>query len=177
MTWLAYTPFGGEIVKVESLLYPGKKQIEITGQVGDIMEESINVAFGYIKGNYKKFNLDIDYINNNTLHIHLPNNGIKKEGPSAGITIVTSILSFLKNKEISNRISMSGEITLTGKILKVGGIKEKIIAAINNNIEVVFLPIDNKEETLDISYIYKDKLRVVFISNYFEIYDILFTNK
>ena len=176
MTGLAYTPYGGEIVKVESLLYPGDNKLEITGQIGDIMEESVNVSIGYIKGNYKRFNLDIDYLNKNTLHIHIPNNGIKKEGPSAGITIVTSILSYLKNKEISNKISMSGEITLTGKILKVGGIKEKIIAAINNNIEVVFLPFENKEETLDISYIYKDKLRVVFVSNYLEIYNILFTS-
>ena len=177
MTGLAYTPFGGEIVKVETLAYPGKQDIKITGQVGDIMDESINVALGYLKGNYKNFNLDIDFLNNNTMHIHIPNNGIKKDGPSAGITIVTSILSYLKNKEISNKISMSGEITLTGKILKVGGIKEKIIAAINNNVELVFLPLENKEEVLNISYIYKNKLRVVFVSNYSEIYNILFTNK
>ena len=177
MTGLAYTPYGGEIVKVETLAYPGKNDVKITGQVGDIMDESINVSLGYLKGNYKNFNLDIDFLNNNTMHIHIPNNGIKKDGPSAGITIVTSILSYLKNKEISNKISMSGEITLTGKILKVGGIKEKIIAAINNNVELVFLPLENKEEVLNISYIYKNKLRVVFVSNYSEIYNILFTNK
>lgn len=174
VTGLAYTPYGGEIVKIETIAYPGRESIKITGQVGDIMEESINVALGFIKGNYKNFNLDIDYINNNTIHMHLPNNAIKKDGPSAGITIVTSMLSFLKNKEISNRISMSGEITLTGKILKVGGIKEKIIAAINNNVEIVFLPYQNKEETEEISYIYNNKLRVVFVSHYNEIYNILF---
>lgn len=174
MTGLAYTPYGGEIVKIETIAYPGHESIKITGQVGDVMEESINVALGYIKGNYKNFNLDIDYINNNTIHMHLPNNAIKKDGPSAGITIVTSMLSFLKNKEISNKISMSGEITLTGKILKVGGIKEKIIAAINNNVEIIFLPLQNKEETLEISYIYNNKLRVVFVSHYNEIYNILF---
>ena len=177
MTGLAYTPYGGEIVKVETIAYPGLESIKITGQVGDVMEESINVALGYIKGNYKTFNLDIDYINSNTIHTHIPNNAIKKDGPSAGITIVTSMLSFLKGKEISNKISMSGEITLTGKILKVGGIKEKIIAAINNNIEIVFLPLQNKEETLEISYIYNNKLRVVFVSNYNEIYNILFSRE
>ena len=177
MTGLAYTPYGGEVVKVETLAYPGKNEVKITGQVGDIMDESINVSLGYLKGNYKNFGLDIDFLNNNTMHIHIPNNSIKKDGPSAGITIVTSILSYLKNKEISNKISMSGEITLTGKILKVGGIKEKLIAAINNSVELVFLPEDNKEEVLNISYIYKNKLRVVFVSNYSEIYDILFINK
>ena len=174
ITGLAYTPYGGEVIKVESLLYPGNVPLKITGQVGDIMDESINVALGYVKGNYKTFNLDINCLNNNTVHIHVPNNGIKKDGPSAGITIVTSILSYLKNKEISNCISMSGEITLTGKILKVGGIKEKIIAAINNNIEILFLPIQNKEEVQEISYIFQNKIRIVFVSNYYEIYDILF---
>ncbi|MBQ8892612.1 MAG: endopeptidase La [Bacilli bacterium] len=175
ITGLAYTPYGGEIVKIETIFYPGKESVKITGQVGDVMEESINVALGYIKGNYKNFNLNINYINSNTLHMHLPSNAIKKDGPSAGITIVTSILSFLKNKEISNKISMSGEITLTGKILKVGGIKEKIIAAINNNIEIIFLPLANKEEVLEISHIYNNKVRIAFVSNYSEIYQILFS--
>ena len=174
ITALAYTPYGGEIVKVETICYPGHDEIKMTGQVGDIMEESIKVAFGYVKGNYKTFNLDINYINNNTIHLHIPNNAIKKDGPSAGVAIVTSMLSFLKKKEISNKISMSGEITLTGKILKVGGIKEKIIAALNNNVEIIFLPLQNKEEVQEISYIYKNKLRIVFVSNYNEIYDILF---
>ncbi len=173
MTALAYTPYGGEIVKIEALAYPGTG-IEVTGQVGDIMEESIRVALGYIKGNYKNFNVDINYLSQNKIHLHIPGNATRKDGPSAGITIVTSMLSFLKNKEISNKISMSGEITLTGKILKVGGIKEKIIAAINNNVEIVFLPLGNKEEVLEISYIYKNKLRVVFVKEYQEIYDILF---
>ena len=177
VTGLAYTPYGGEIVKIETICYPGSDSIKITGQVGDVMEESINVALGYLKGNYKNFNLDIDLINSNTIHLHVPNNSIKKDGPSAGITIVTSILSYLKGKDISNRISMSGEITLTGKILKVGGIKEKLIAAINNNVEIVFLPYQNKEEVQEIDYIYKNKLRVVFVSNYSEIYNILFSIK
>ena len=175
ITGLAYTPYGGEIVKVETIAYPGNVPIKVTGQVGDIMEESINVALGYIKGNYKAFNIDMDFLNNNTIHLHLPNNSIKKDGPSAGITIVTSMLSYLKRKEVSNKISMSGELTLTGKILKVGGIKEKLIAAINNNVEIVFLPLLNKEEAEEISYIYKDKIRIVYVSNYMEIYDILFT--
>ncbi len=174
MTGLAYTPYGGDIVKIECLAYPGDAAIQVTGLVGDVMEESINVSLGYIKGNYKNFNLNIDFLNKNTIHLHIPSGAIKKDGPSAGITIVTSMLSYLKNKEIPNRISMSGEITLTGRILKVGGIKEKIIAAMNKNIEIIFLPLQNKEEAMEISYIYKNKIRVVFVSNYMEIYHILF---
>ena len=174
MTGLAYTPYGGEIIKVESVFYPGNIPLKITGQVGDIMEESIQVAYSYLKGNYKSFHLDMDFLNQNTLHLHIPNNAIKKDGPSAGVTVVTSILSYLKKKEISNKISMSGEITLTGKVLKIGGVKEKIIAALNNEIEIIFMPLVNKEEVENLSYIYKNKLRIVFVSNYQEIYDILF---
>lgn len=175
ITGLAYTPYGGEIVKIETISYPGQDNIKITGQVGEIMDESIQVALAYLKGNIKAFNLEDDYFKNKTIHIHIPANSIKKDGPSAGVTIVTSILSYLKNKEISNHISMSGEITLTGKVLKVGGIKEKIIAAINNNVEIIFFPMQNKEEVQELSYIYKNKLRIMFVSNYMEIYDILFT--
>ena len=175
ITGLAYTPYGGEIVKIETISYPGHDNIKVTGQVGEIMNESIQVAFAYLKGNSEIFNLDNNFLNDRTIHVHIPTNAVKKDGPSAGITIVTSILSYLKNKEISNKISMSGEITLTGKVLKVGGIKEKIIAAINNNIEIVFFPVQNKEEVQELSYIYKNKLRIMFVSNYMEIYDILFS--
>ena len=141
------------------------------------MEESINVAFDFLKGNYKEFGLDIDFINSNNFHIHIPSNAIKKDGPSAGITIATAILSYLKDITISNTISMSGEITLTGKVLKIGGVKEKIIAALNNNIETIYMPSLNKEEVIELEYIYKDKLKINYVDNYQEIYQDLFAPK
>ncbi len=173
VTGLSYTPYGGDIVKVEVISYPGDGNIKVTGQVGDVMEESIKVAFDYIKGNYKNFNLDIDEIRHNDFHIHIPSNAIKKDGPSGGITITTALLSYLKNVIITNNISMSGEITLTGKILKVGGIKEKLIAAINNNIDVIYMPLANRLEIEKLEYIYKNKLEINYIDNYQELYDIL----
>ncbi len=173
VTGLSYTPYGGDIVKVEVISYPGDGNIKVTGQVGDVMEESIKVAFDYIKGNYKNFNLNIDEIRHNDFHIHIPSNAIKKDGPSGGITITTALLSYLKNVIITNTISMSGEITLTGKILKVGGIKEKLIAAINNNIDVIYMPLANKSEIEKLEYIYKNKLDINYIDNYQELYDIL----
>ncbi len=173
MTGLSYTPYGGDVVKIEVIAYPGLGNVKITGQVGDVMEESIKVAFDYIKGNYKNFGLNIDEIRNHDFHIHIPANAIKKDGPSGGITITTALLSYLKNVIITNNISMSGEITLTGKILKVGGIKEKLIAAINNNITVIYMPLANKEEIEELEYIYKNKLEINYIDNYQELYDIL----
>lgn len=174
VTGLSYTPYGGDIVKIEVVSYPGDGNIKITGLVGDIMEESIEVAFAYLKSNYQKFNLDISFIQKNNFHIHIPSNAIKKDGPSAGITIATSILSYLKEQIIPSTISMSGEITLTGRILKVGGVKEKLIAALNNQITEIFMPILNQEEIEKLDYIYKDKLQINYVSNYQEIYDKLF---
>lgn len=176
VTGLSYTPYGGDIIKIEVVSYPGNNDIKVTGFVGGIMEESISVAFDYLKSNYKKFELDIDFINSNNFHIHVPSNAIKKDGPSAGITIATAILSYLKNKAISNTISMSGEITLTGKILKIGGVKEKLIAAINNEIEIVYMPELNREEVEELEYIYKNKLEIKYVSNYQELYDELFVS-
>lgn len=172
-TGLSYTSSGGDIVKIETISYPGTG-IKTTGLLGEVMEESINVAFAYLKGMYQTFDLDINYLNSNTFHIHIPSNAIKKDGPSAGVTIATSILSNLKRIIVPNTISMSGEITLTGKVLKIGGVKEKIIAAINNNIEILYMPISNKEEIEELDYLYKNKLKIIFVSNYQEIYNELF---
>ena len=174
VTGLSYTPYGGDIVKVVVLAYLGDGNIKITGLVGNIMEESIEVAFAYLKGNYQKYKLDIKFLKENDFHIHIPSNAIKKDGPSAGITIATAILSYLKNQVVDNQISMSGEITLTGNILKVGGIKEKIISAMNNNIKVVYLPLANQDETKELEDLYKGKLQINYISNYQELYADLF---
>ena len=176
VTGLSYTPYGGDIIKVEVIAYPGDAAVRVTGQVGDVMEESIKVAFDYIKGNYKNFDLDINDINSKTFHIHIPANAIKKDGPSGGITITTAILSYLKNVIVTNNISMSGEITLTGKILKIGGVKEKIIAALNNNIKIIYMPLLNKEEVEELEYLYKNKLDITYIDNYQELFDILFAS-
>lgn len=174
VTGLSYTPYGGDIVKIEVVSYPGSGNIKITGLIGEIMQESIEVAFGYIKSKYKEFELDKNDLLKNDFQIHVPSGAVKKDGPSAGITIATAILSHLKNVVVPKNISMSGEITLTGNVLKVGGLKEKLIAAINNEVTKIYLPILNQEEILELDYLYKDKIEIKFIGSYEEIYEDLF---
>ena len=171
---LSYTPYGGELVKIESAFYKGHGNFVSSGTLGDMMLESISLSFSFIKSHCQQFSIDINDILTKDFHIHVPCFSTKKEGSSASLAITTAIISSLKNKKISNTFSMTGEITLTGKILKIGGLKEKIIVALANNISTLFLPLDNKEEVLQLEYLYKGKLKVKYIDNYFELYDILF---
>lgn len=167
---LAYTPVGGNIVKVESVYYKGEGNIKLTGFLGDVMQESIMIAFDYIKSHSNIFNIRFDLLTENDFHIHLPSGGLKKDGPSAGVTIVTAIISLIKKIKIPNEVAMSGEITLSGRILPIGGIREKIIAALVNNIKLIYMPLDNKNEVLDYQELYQDKLEIRFVENYKEIY-------
>lgn len=170
---LSYHPLGGEIVKVESTKYHGVGKIKTSGQLGEVLEESIEVSFAYLKSNCEKFEIDFTDFIRNDFYVHLPGS-VKKDGPSAGICIVTSILSLLKSKKIDNNISMSGEITLNGKILPIGGLKEKIIVAIENNINKVYFPLGNRNDVLEFEDLYKEKLDVVFVDNYLDVYNDLF---
>jgi len=135
------------------------------------MKESATIAISYIKSNYKKFGLNYDDLVTSDIHIHFEEGAIHKEGPSAGITIVTAIISSFKNTNINNNISMSGEITLRGRILPVGGLKEKLIAAFSNGMKKVYIPEDNKNELDDIPDIVKDKLEIILIKDYETIYN------
>ena len=170
---LAYTPYGGEILKVSSVSFKGDKQITITGHLGEVMRESVSVALSYIKSNYSLF--DIDYKKfNNDFHIHFESGAIPKDGPSAGVTIITSLISFLTDKKVNNNISMTGEVTLRGDILPIGGLKEKLIAAYINNITKVYIPCDNVKDLEEIDKEIINKLQIIPVSNYKEIYDDLF---
>ena len=155
---LAYTPYGGTILKVTCTLYPGKGNITLTGALGDVIKESIYIALSYIKANSVMFKIDYKIFEEVDFHFHLEEGGIPKDGPSAGITIVTSILSLLKNKIISNKVSMTGEITLRGKVLPVGGLKEKLISAVTNGIDTVYLPLESSKEISSLPSEVKDRL-------------------
>ncbi len=171
---LSYHPLGGELVKFESTYYPGKGEIKSTGSLGDMMKESIELSFAYIKSHAKEFKIDYDMFKENDFFIHLTDDGMKKEGPSAGVGAVTSILSLLKEKKVPKNISMTGEISLSGKIFKVGGIREKLILAMNSGIDTVYFPLDNKEEVISLSDIYNDNINIIFVDNYMDIYKDLF---
>ena len=171
---LAYTTNGGSILPIETTYYKGKGNVIMTGYLGEVMKESASVAIGYVKANHKKFKLDIDLIEKNDIHINAINGAIPKDGPSAGVTLVTSILSSFLNKKIDKNIGMTGEITLNGKILAIGGIKEKTISAYNSGIKTIFLPKDNKYDENEIPNDIKDELKIIYVENYSEIFNYLF---
>lgn len=171
---LAYTPYGGTILKVTCTLYPGKGNITLTGALGDVIKESIYIALSYIKANSVMFKIDYKIFEEVDFHFHLEEGGIPKDGPSAGITIVTSILSLLKNKIISNKVSMTGEITLRGKVLPVGGLKEKLISAVTNGIDTVYLPLESSKELSSLPSEVKDRLNIILVEDYEDIYKSLF---
>lgn len=171
---LAYTPYGGTILKVTCTLYPGKGNITLTGALGDVIKESIYIALSYIKANSVMFKIDYKIFEEVDFHFHLEEGGTPKDGPSAGITIVTSILSLLKNKIISNKVSMTGEITLRGKVLPVGGLKEKLISAVTNGIDTVYLPLESSKELSSLPSEVKDRLNIILVEDYEDIYKSLF---
>jgi len=171
---LAYTIYGGDILKVSATYYKGNGKIKVTGTVGKVMEESVEVALSYIKSNASSFEIDEELFNNNDFHIHIEEGATPKDGPSAGVTIVTTLLSLFKNKVISNDIGMTGEMTLRGKILPVGGIKEKLISASVNGIKKVFIPVENNNLLDTIPKEVKEKLEIILVRDYLDIYYYLF---
>lgn len=171
---LAYTSFGGSILKIETTYYSGAGNIILTGSLGDVMKESASVAIGYVKANHKKFKINIDKLSENDIHINAINGAIPKEGPSAGITLVTSILSALLNKKVDNSVAMTGEITLNGKVIGIGGLKEKMISAYNSGIKTVFIPKENKSDEDELPNEVKDNVKIIYIDDYIDIFNYLF---
>ncbi len=166
---LAYTNFGGDILPIESNYYEGSGNIIITGSIGDVMLESAKIALSYIKANAKLFKIDSNIFKSD-IHINVPNIAVKKEGPSAGVAITTSIISSLSNLFISNKVAMTGEITLRGNVIKVGGLKEKIIGAYINHIDTIFFPQANIKDLDEVPKEIKDKIKFIPVKKYEEIY-------
>ena len=173
---LAYTPHGGEVLKVSSVNYKGDKNILITGHLGEVMKESVEVSLSYIKNNYSLFGIDYKKFNND-FHIHFEAGAIPKDGPSAGVTIITSLISTLTDTKVDNTVSMTGEVTLRGDILPIGGLKEKLISALVNNITKVYIPRSNFKDLEEVDSEVINKLEIVLVDNYIEIYKDLFKSK
>ncbi len=170
---LAYTPYGGDTLPIEVTYYKGNSNLFLTGSLGEVMQESAKIALSYIKANAKKFNLSKDIFEDD-IHIHVPEGAIPKEGPSAGIALTTAILSAFTNTKISTKIAMTGEITLQGDVLEIGGVKEKVLGAYREGVTTIYLPLENKEDLKDIPKEIREKLTFIFISNYRELYSNLF---
>ena len=171
---LAYTPMGGLVLPVETTLYDGKGEFKITGMLGQAMEESVNVAYSYVRANKKDFKLKEEIFNEKDLHVHFLEGAVKKDGPSAGVSITSAILSLLLNKEVPKEIAMTGEISLKGDVLKVGGLKEKIIGAYNNGVKKIFVPFTNSCDLEEIPKIVKDEIEIILVKNYKEIFNAVF---
>lgn len=153
---LAWTSYGGEMMKIESILMPGKGKLTLTGQLGDVMKESAQAALSYARAHAKSFGIPDKIFTNFDLHIHVPAGGIPKDGPSAGITMLTSILSALTQRPINGTFAMTGELNLRGEVMPIGGVKEKILAAKRNKISHVILPYKNKLDMVGIEEIGAD---------------------
>lgn len=171
---MAYTVFGGDILPIEVTYYKGNGKLLLTGSLGDVMKESAQIAFSYIKANSKKFKITHKLLEENDIHIHLPEGAIPKDGPSAGIALTTAIISLFTGTMIDSNISMTGEITLRGNVLAIGGLKEKVIGAHRAGIRKIFIPKENEKDLDEIPEDIKKEIKFYFISDYQEIYKKLF---
>lgn len=171
---LAYTPVGGLVMPIESCLYEGKGNFTTTGMLGQSMSESIKVAISYLRAHSSDYKLNDYYFNTKDIHLHALEGAIPKDGPSAGIAITTSILSLILNKSISKDIAMTGEISLRGDVLEIGGLKEKILGAYNSGIKKIFIPSDNIHDLEEIPKKVLDVIEIIPVNNYSEIYNKLF---
>ena len=174
VTGLAWTSVGGEILFVEASLSKGKGEFSLTGNLGDVMKESATLAFQYLKSNAAKLNIDEDYISSVNVHIHVPEGATPKDGPSAGIALFTALASAYTAKPVKSNVAMTGEITLRGHVMPVGGIKEKILAAKRANITDIILSENNRKDIEEITAAYIDGLTFHYISEIIELMDLAF---
>jgi ATP-dependent Lon protease len=168
-TGLAWTQAGGEVLYVEALKMKGKGGLVLTGQMGDVMKESATAAMSYARANAKDFGIDEDWCDNHTVHVHLPAGAIPKDGPSAGITMATALISLMTDTPVRADIAMTGEVTLQGRVLPVGGIKEKALAALQHGVKTVIIPYQNQKDVLDIPEEFKKQINFIFVEHLDEV--------
>jgi len=164
-TGLAWTPVGGDILFVEATAMKGKGALMLTGQLGDVMKESAQAALSYARSHAREFGINEDFFAKHDIHIHVPEGSIPKDGPSAGVTLATAMLSLLTGKAVHRKIAMTGEITLRGEVLPVGGIKEKVLAARRAKIDTVVLPSLNKRDLEDVNETIRKEMKFVFVDD------------
>jgi ATP-dependent Lon protease len=166
---LAWTPYGGEVIFIESTRMKGNKGFQITGSVGNVMQESARAALSYVRTRYKELGLESNFYDKTDIHLHVPAGATPKDGPSAGVAMAASLVSLLSGRKIKRNLGMTGEITLRGQVLPVGGIKEKVLAAYRNGLKTVVLPKRNEFDLEDVSDEVKNKLEFVFVETVDEV--------
>jgi ATP-dependent Lon protease len=170
---LAYTYFGGDTLPIEVNYYQGNGNLVLTGSLGDVMKESAHIALSYIKSNYQDFHIDYDKLVKNDIHIHVPEGAIPKDGPSAGITLATALISAFTDKKIPATLAMTGEITLRGNVLPIGGLKEKSIGAHRNGIKKIIIPYDNLSDLDEIPKEIKSSIEYIPVKHYKEVIKVI----
>ena len=171
-TGLAWTPVGGDILFIETSIMKGKGNLILTGQLGDVMKESAQAALSYIRSNEKRYKLTEYPFDQRTLHIHIPEGAIPKDGPSAGITMATAMISALTNRKVKAALAMTGEITLRGDVLPVGGLKEKLLAAKQARIKQIIASEENRKNIEDIEASYLDGLTIHYVKTVDEVFEL-----
>lgn len=171
---LAYTVFGGDILPIEANMYKSKDDLILTGSLGDVLKESARIALSYIKSNAKEFKINLDKLDEMVIHINVPEAATPKDGPSAGTALTTTLISLIKNKEVNSDICMTGEITLRGHVLPIGGLKEKLIGAYRARMKKVFIPKDNIKDLEEVPEEIKNNLEIIPVALYSEIYKNIF---
>jgi len=174
---MAYTVFGGDILPIEATLFKGKGDLILTGSLGEVMQESCHIALDYIKSNMEVFNIDSSIFEQNDIHIHVPEGAVNKDGPSAGVTITTTLISLFTSKKVPKSIAMTGEITLRGNVLAIGGLKEKVIGAHRAGIRTIYIPIENEKDLEEIPEEIKKDIKFIAVDKYKEIYDSIFKKR
>lgn len=171
---LSYTMYGGDTLKIEATLYKGTGKLILTGSLGEVMRESATVCLSYIQSQADTFGIKKDIFQKNDIHIHLEEGAVKKEGPSAGIALTTVLISVLTGKVVPNYIAMTGEMTLRGAVLPIGGVREKVIGAYKEHIKKIYLPTYNKKDILDLNIPEIKEIEFVYVDDYMDIYNDLF---
>ena len=176
-TGLAWTPVGGEILFIEVALMPGKGQLMLTGQLGDVMKESCQAAMSYIRAKASRLGIKENIFQKLDVHVHVPEGAVQKDGPSAGGAITTALVSAFTKIPVNHLVGMTGEVTLRGRILEIGGLKEKLIAAHRAGLKTIILPKDNRKDLEDVPKQVLKELRFVFVSHMDEVLKVALTRK
>ena len=170
-TGLAWTQVGGDTLSIETNIMDGSGKIELTGQLGDVMKESAMAAISFLRANARELGIDSDFYKNRDIHIHVPEGATPKDGPSAGITMATAIMSALSNRAVKSNVAMTGEITIRGRVLPIGGLKEKSLAAYRSGVDTIIIPRENKKDLKEIPDVVKNNISFICVSDIHQVFD------
>ncbi|MGB8003243.1 MAG: S16 family serine protease, partial [Gaiellaceae bacterium] len=173
-TGLAWTPVGGEVLFIEATAMPGSGHLTITGQLGDVMRESAQAALSWVRAHTEQLGLDSNWFREHDIHLHVPAGVVPKDGPSAGITMATAIASLVRNEPVSEDVGMTGEITLTGQVLPIGGIREKALAAQRAGLKRIILPRENEPDLQELPKETRNELEFILVDTIGEVFDAAF---